>query len=77
MLTGSYAAGGDRTSLAASINGPADLLHRYSFDADQRLTGDVQQQQSGGNGVAPKEIDFGFGALNRKAGQNEGQNDLL
>jgi RHS repeat-associated protein len=63
VLTGSYDAGGDRTSLAARINGTPDLLNTYSFDADQRLTGEVQQQQSGGNGVAPKEVDFGYNAL--------------
>jgi hypothetical protein len=39
------------------------LLNSYSFDADQRLTGEVQQQQTGGNGVAPNEIDFAYNAL--------------
>ena len=51
---------GDRTSLAATINGTADFINNYSYDADQRLTMLQQQQQTGGNTVAPKEIDYAY-----------------
>ncbi len=54
---------GDRTSLSASINGTADFLNSYSFDADQRLIDETQQGLQGGNGVDPKQVEFGYNAL--------------
>ncbi len=63
VLTEGYDSGNDRISLAATVNGTADSLNNYTFDADQRLTDETQQGQSGGNGVAPKQITFGFNPL--------------
>jgi hypothetical protein len=63
ILANGYDSGGDRTSLSATINGTADFLNNYSFDADQRLTAVEQQAQSGGNAVAPKQFDLNYNAL--------------
>jgi hypothetical protein len=63
ILANGYDAGGDRTSLSATINGTADFLNNYSFDADQRLTAVEQQAQSGGNALAPKQFDLNYNAL--------------
>src|SRR5487761_1699134 len=62
LLTSTVDLMGDRTSLAATIAGTADFLNSYSYDADQRLTMVQQQQQTGGNTVAPKEIDYAYNA---------------
>ena len=63
VLTSTVDAMGDRTSLSAAIAGTADFLNSYSYDADQRLTMLQQQQQTGGNTVAYKEVDFAYNAL--------------
>jgi YD repeat-containing protein len=63
LLAAAYDSMGDRTSLAATIAGTADLLNSYSYDADQRLTMLQQQSQSGGNAVSPKEVDLAYNAL--------------
>ncbi|MGH7192046.1 MAG: hypothetical protein ACREJM_00760 [Candidatus Saccharimonadales bacterium] len=63
VLTSTFDLMGDRASQSAAINGTADFLNSYSYDADQRLTTVQQQQQTGGNAVAPKEVDFGYNAL--------------
>ncbi len=63
LLTSTLDAAGERTSLAATINGTADFLNNYSYDADQRLTMVQQQQQTGGNTVSPKEVDLAYNAL--------------
>ena len=68
LLTSTLDAAGDRTSLSATINGTADFLNNYAYDADQRLTMVQQQQQTGGNGVAPKEIDLAYNALGQCTG---------
>ncbi|MGH7194932.1 MAG: hypothetical protein ACREJM_15565, partial [Candidatus Saccharimonadales bacterium] len=63
VLTNTFDLMGDRTSQSASIAGTLDYLNSYTFDADQRLTMVQQQQQTGGNAVAPKEVDFGYNAI--------------
>jgi hypothetical protein len=63
VLTSAYDAMGDRTSLAATIAGTADFINNYSYDGDQNLTVVQQQQQTGGNTVANKEIDYAYNAL--------------
>ncbi|MGH7193808.1 MAG: hypothetical protein ACREJM_09785, partial [Candidatus Saccharimonadales bacterium] len=63
VLTSGYDPVGDRTSLSATINGKADFLNSYSFDADQRLIDETQQGVQGGNGVDPKQVEFGYNAL--------------
>jgi RHS repeat-associated protein len=54
---------GDRTSLAATIAGTPDFINNYSYDGDQNLIVVQQQQQTGGNTVANKEIDYGYNAI--------------
>jgi RHS repeat-associated protein len=56
VLTSQYDTQGDRTSLAATLNGTADFINSYSFDALSRLREIDQQGQSGGNAVAQKSI---------------------
>jgi YD repeat-containing protein len=63
VLTSGYDAMGDRTSLAATIAGTVDFINNYSYDGDQNLTVVQQQQQSGGNTVANKEIDYAYNAI--------------
>jgi RHS repeat-associated protein len=63
VLVSGYDLAGDRTSLAATINGTKDFSNGYGFDNEQRLILLQQQQQTGGNGVAPKEIDLGYNGL--------------
>jgi RHS repeat-associated protein len=63
VLSSAYDALGDRTSLAATIAGSADFINSYGYDGDQDLTVVQQQQQSGGNTVANKEIDYAYNAL--------------
>lgn len=58
ILTEGYDSASDRTSLSATINGTADFLKSYFFDADQRLTDETQVGQNGGNGVAQKQLGF-------------------
>lgn len=63
VLTSAYDPLGDRTSLSATINGTADFLNSYWYDADQRLTMVQQQDVNGGNVVSPKEIEYGYNAI--------------
>ena len=63
VLTSGYDLAGDHTSLSATVNGTADFINTYEFDSDQRLTTVQQQQRTGGNGVAQKEIDLSYDAL--------------
>jgi RHS repeat-associated protein len=55
-LASQYDTQGDRTSLAATLNGTPDFINSYSFDALSRLREIDQQGQSGGNAVAQKSI---------------------
>ena len=63
VLTSGFDLAGDRTSFSATIAGTADFLNNYVYDGDQRLITLQQQQQTGGNTVAPKEVDFAYNAL--------------
>jgi RHS repeat-associated protein len=55
-LASQYDTQGDRTSLAATLNGTADFINTYTLDALSRLREIDQQGQSGGNAVAEKSI---------------------
>ncbi|MCO6459130.1 MAG: hypothetical protein J5I93_27795, partial [Pirellulaceae bacterium] len=59
---------GNRTSLAAEIDSTEDFLNSYTYDALHRLIRVDQTQQSGGNTVHGKRIDFSYNALSRYAG---------
>ncbi|HJT30770.1 MAG TPA: hypothetical protein VJ783_01800, partial [Pirellulales bacterium] len=63
VLASGYDLAGDRTNNWASIGLTKDFANSYTFDNDQRLTMVQQQQQTGGNGVAPKEIDLAYNGL--------------
>ncbi|OYV78599.1 MAG: hypothetical protein B7Z73_19540, partial [Planctomycetia bacterium 21-64-5] len=63
LLTNTYDAMGDRTSQSATIAGTLDFLNGYSYNGDQQLTGVTQQDQTGGNIVSPKEVDYAYNAL--------------
>jgi RHS repeat-associated protein len=60
VLASQYDAAGNRASLSATIGGTADFLNTYSYDTLSELTVLQQTQQSGGNTVAPKEIDYAY-----------------
>lgn len=68
VLANGYDPLGDRTSLSATINGTADFLNNYSYDADQQLTMVQQQDVNGGNVVSPKEIDYGYNSIGQVTG---------
>jgi hypothetical protein len=53
-----YDAGNRRTSLAAEIDNTDDFLNSYSYDNLGRLTQVDQDEQSGGNSVSEKRVDF-------------------
>ncbi|HEX7377376.1 MAG TPA: RHS repeat-associated core domain-containing protein, partial [Pirellulales bacterium] len=60
VLTNQFDALGNRTSLAATLNGTADFINNYSYDTLSRLRDIAQQGQTGGNAVAPKSIYIGL-----------------
>jgi YD repeat-containing protein len=63
ILTSAYDAAGNRTSLAATLAGTADFKNVYTFDALNRMTRVDQTDQSGGNAVAEKRVDFSYNAI--------------
>jgi hypothetical protein len=56
VLNSQYDTQGDRTSLAATLNGTPDFINSYTLDAVSRLREIDQQGHSGGNAVAQKSI---------------------
>ena len=44
------------------MNGTADFLNHYAYDSLDRITQVTQQQQTGGNAVAAKRVDFTYNA---------------
>jgi RHS repeat-associated protein len=62
-LTIKFADVGNRTSLAAAIDGTDDFLNTYTYDDLYRLTRVTQEEQSGGNSVSDKRVDFAYNAL--------------
>jgi YD repeat-containing protein len=52
-----------RTSLAAEIDSTDDFLNSYSYDNLGRLTQVDQDQQTGGNSVSEKRVDFAYNDL--------------
>ncbi|HEV3339095.1 MAG TPA: hypothetical protein VG125_02025 [Pirellulales bacterium] len=63
VLASQYDLAGNRSSLSATIAGNADFLNSYDYNTLSELTVLTQQQQSGGNTVAPKEIDYAYNAI--------------
>jgi YD repeat-containing protein len=63
VFTNVYDVVGNRTSLAAAIDGTDDFLHTYTYDDLYRLTRVTQAEQSGGNAVSDKRVDFAYNAL--------------
>jgi RHS repeat-associated protein len=51
---------GSRTQLAATIGTTADFVNDYSYDALGRMARVMQQDQSGGNAVADKRVNFDY-----------------
>lgn len=62
-LTQGYNALGMRTALTALIGSDKDFANTYTYDNLQRMTRVTQEDQSGGNVVADKRIDFAYNAL--------------
>jgi hypothetical protein len=60
VLASQYDAAGNRQSLSATIAGSKDFLNGYSYNTLSELTVLQQTQQSGGNTVASKEIDYAY-----------------
>jgi RHS repeat-associated protein len=63
VFTNVYDVVGNRTSLAAAIDGTDDFLNTYAYDNLYRLTRVTQAEQSGGNAVSDKRVDFAYNAL--------------
>ncbi|QGJ68577.1 RHS repeat-associated core domain protein [Planctomycetales bacterium 10988] len=63
VLTQTFDAVGNRTSLSATVDSTLDFLTTYTYDDLHRLTRVTQQGQSGGNAVAEKRVDFAYNAL--------------
>jgi RHS repeat-associated protein len=51
---------GNRLTLAASIDGTADLKDTFGYNNLDELTSETQQGQSGGNAVAAEGVSFGY-----------------
>jgi hypothetical protein len=72
----------DASSAPATIDGTADFLTGYTWDALSRITRIQQQGQQGGNAVAEKRVDFQHNALGqftliRRYNDLDGQNEHL
>jgi RHS repeat-associated protein len=63
VLTNTFDLMGDRLTQSATIAGTADFINNYGYDGDQNLTVVQQEQQTGGNTVANKEIDYAYNAI--------------
>jgi YD repeat-containing protein len=63
VLTIGYDHAGRRTSLGASVASTADFLNNYTYDSLDRLTRVTQAQQTGGNSVAAKRVDFAYNSV--------------
>ena len=62
-LTQQFDAAGDRTQLAATIGGTADFVNNYAYDLLGEMTQVTQSGVTGGNAVAQKRVDFGYGSV--------------
>ena len=71
ILSSAYDVNGDRTSLSANIGGTlsatgtvsggrGDFLNSYTYDSVGDMTGITQTGQTGGNGVAAKNVVLGY-----------------
>ncbi|WP_164102594.1 RHS repeat-associated core domain-containing protein [Candidatus Laterigemmans baculatus] len=60
VIDEAYDALNRRISLAAEINGTADLANTYHYDYMNRMTRVTQGSQSGGNAVAEKRVDYTY-----------------
>ena len=63
LLTMGYDSASRRTSLAAEIANTDDFLNTYQYDNVGRMTLVDQDQQSGGNSVSEKRVNFEYNDL--------------
>jgi RHS repeat-associated protein len=77
VLTSVFDAAGNRQSLAATINGTADFVNGYSYDELSRLIDITQQQQTGGNAVATKQVYYTLDPLGDVTGIYRSNNPTL
>ncbi|MBC8351077.1 MAG: hypothetical protein H8E66_03770 [Planctomycetes bacterium] len=63
ILTSAYDANSNRTSLSAEIDSTDDFLNSYTYDALNRLTRLDQDEQTGGNTVVEKRVDFSYNSI--------------
>jgi YD repeat-containing protein len=61
VLTSQYDSRGNRTQLAAVIGTTDDFVNNYVYDALSRVKSITQEQQSGGNEVADKQVGLIYG----------------
>jgi RHS repeat-associated protein len=62
VLTQTFDAAGNRTSLSAEIDSTDDFLNTFTYDNLNRVTRITQVGQAGGNTVAEKRVDFAYNA---------------
>jgi len=72
VLTSDFDAVGNRTSLSATIDGTADFLNSYAYDALSRMTS-VQQSGVGILPATDKRVDFSYNAAGQFTGIDLGQ----
>ncbi len=60
VLTYQYDTAGNRSEMAATIDGTADFVDDYVYDSLGRVVSVVEHGVSGGNAVAEKEIDIAY-----------------
>ena len=75
VLSFDYDANGNRTEMAASVNGTADYLNSYAYDELNRLVS-VTQQGNSGNTVASKHVAFAYNALGQTTSVNRYNNTV-
>ncbi|QGJ68575.1 Hypothetical protein PBC10988_2360 [Planctomycetales bacterium 10988] len=63
VLTQTFDAVGNRTSLSATVDSTLDFLTTYTYDDLHRLIQVTQQGQTSGNAVAEKRVDFEYNTL--------------
>lgn len=63
VLAMAYDAASCRTSLSAEIDGTDDSLNTFDYDNLGRMTQIDQDEQSGGNSVSEKRVDFSYNDL--------------
>ncbi|APZ94505.1 RHS repeat-associated core domain-containing protein [Fuerstiella marisgermanici] len=65
VLEMAYDVGNRRTSLTTEVDSTDDFINTYVYDDLGRLTQVSQDEQSGGNSVAEKRVDFAYNSLSQ------------